>query len=151
MSNLDFSKLTPFTIPEESPGFLLWKASTLWRRAIEASLNSLHLTHPQFVVLATIGWLTKEKKHVRQIEIAKQAGLDPNTTSQILDGLQTKKLITRKKREDERSKYPILTELGIEILKKAFPAIESVNHSFFSKVPYKELDFLTTLQKLVSS
>jgi len=149
MSKLEFSKLSPYKAPEESPGFLLWKVSTLWRRAIEASLKPLDLTHPQFVVLAAIGWLTRTKPLVRQIEIARQAGLDANTTSQILKGLQKKKWITRDQAGDERSKYPSLTPAGKEVLKKAFPAVEGVNAVFFGRINCKEDSFLDALQYLV--
>ena len=149
MSKLEFSKLSPYKAPEESPGFLLWKVSTLWRRAIETSLKPLDLTHPQFVVLAAIGWLTKTKPLVRQIEIARQAGLDVNTTSQILRGVEKKKWITRSQAGDERSKYPKLTAAGQAVLKKAFSAVEEVNATFFGRVNCKEDGFLCALQRLI--
>lgn len=53
----------------------------------------MNLTHPQFVVLATLGWLTRTGDRVTQAAVGKMAGLDPNTTSQILKGLEQKGLI----------------------------------------------------------
>jgi hypothetical protein len=56
---INFNEMSIHPSAEESPGFLLWRVSTLWRRAIEAILKPLGLTHPQFVVLATTAWLTR--------------------------------------------------------------------------------------------
>ncbi|HXF29104.1 MAG TPA: MarR family transcriptional regulator, partial [Chlamydiales bacterium] len=135
--------------PEESPGYLLWKVSALWRRAIEAVLRPLGLTHPQFVILAAIGWLTRQPKEVRQIEIARFAGLDPNTTSQILRSLQTKKLI-RREISDGRSKSPSLTAVGSALLQKALPAVEKADSAFFQRVDGKKTVFILALQILQS-
>lgn len=145
---IDFNRISVHKKPEASPGFLLWRVSTLWRRAIEAVLTPLDLTHPQFVVLATIGWLTKEGKKVNQAEIARQAALDPNTTSQILRSLQAKKLIKRKHSVDERSKSPELTDLGRDSLAKALPEVEKADAKFFAALNLKESGLLTALQAL---
>jgi len=146
---LDFSRLTPHRGPEESSGFLLWKVSTLWRRAIEEALDPLGLTHPQFVILASIGWFTSEGEQACQAKIGKHAGLDPNTTSQILRGLQSKQLIDRLRSSDERSKHPVLTPAGAAILTRSFPAIEQVNAKFFASMDTTERPLiLNTLRKL---
>lgn len=138
------------TGPEESPGYLLWKVSTLWRRSIEAALKPLGLTHPQFVILAAIGWLNEQAKKgsgfIRQIEIARFSGLDPNTTSQILKSLHTKQLI-QVKAQDGRSKSPTLTEKGALLLKKAMPVVEQKDHEFFTPINPKK-SFLSALKAL---
>ena len=150
MTQFDFAKSSHFSTPEESPGFLLWRASTLWRRTIESVLKPLGLTHPQFVILATVGWLTKNGEKASQIEISKQAGLDPNTTSQILRSLETKKLIERVHAKDERSKHPSLTSLGNKTLAKALPAVEMADSQFFSSVNLYKMKAINVLQKLAN-
>ncbi len=130
--------------PEDSPGYLLWKVSSIWRRKIESVLKPLGLTHPQFVLLASIGWLSA-KGPVKQVEIGRFAGLDPNTTSQVLRSLKTKKLIEIVA-SDGRSKSPVLTNDGKQLLKQAMPAVEKEDKLFFSKVSSKEL--LQSLHKL---
>ena len=129
---IDFTTISAYHAPEESPGFLLWRVSTLWRRAIEMVLKPLGLTHPQFVILATVGWLTKNGEKATQIAISRQAGLDPNTTSQVLRGLQAKKLIERS--EGGRDKYPVLTKSGTLSLQKALPAVERADKEFFAHI-----------------
>lgn len=148
MTQFDFDLSSEFHTPEESPGFLLWRASTLWRRAIESVLKPLELTHPQFVILATVGWLTRTGEKASQIEISRQAGLDPNTTSQILRSLEAKDLIKRSHSKDERSKYPILTSFGTKSLAEALPAVEKADAQFFASVNLYELKAIKALQKL---
>lgn len=148
MSKVDFNTLSAHSSAEESPGFLLWRVSTLWRRAIEEVLKPLDLTHPQFVILATTGYLTRSGARVSQAEIGRYAALDPNTTSQILRSLEGKGLIERSHRPDERTKCPLLTTQGVKSLKKALPAVEQADALFFSQVRLKETTLLTALKEL---
>lgn len=145
---VDFDKVSAHNTPEESPGYLLWRVSTRWRRAIESVLKPLKLTHPQFVVLAVNGWLTRTGEQVSQAEIARNAGLDPNTTSQILRSLEAKGLIERPRSTDERSKYPTLTEKGKQLLVKALPAVERADAKFFAGLDLKKTEMLAALQIL---
>ncbi|MBS0605491.1 MAG: MarR family transcriptional regulator [Parachlamydiales bacterium] len=148
MRKVNFETISSHRSAEESPGFLLWRASTLWRRAIEDVLKPLGLTHPQFVVLATVGWLTRTGNKVTQVEIGKQAALDPNTTSQILKGLEAKGLVERLRLTDERSKHSTLTRTGVDKLKQALPAVEKADAAFFSEVSPLKPEMLKVLQNL---
>ncbi len=129
---VDFNKMSVHATAEESPGFLLWQISTLWRRKIEAVLKPLGLTHPQFVILATIGWLTREGGRATQAAISRHAALDPNTISQIVRGLETKGLVERQKVKT-LSKYPLLTKKGASALAEAMPLVEGVDALFFGQ------------------
>lgn len=143
-------KLSIHDIPKQSPGFLLWHVSTSWRNSIESVLKILELTHPQFVVLATLGWLTKDGSLVTQIAIGKMAGLDPNTNSQVIKGLEQKKLIKRVQSSDGRAKNVSLTTSGSNILNQAMPAVENADSHFFNLLSAKELNLLIqTFQKLL--
>lgn len=148
--NINFKEISVHSGPESSPGFLLWTVSTTWRSSIEAVLKQFDLTHPQFVVLATLGWLTKDGGLVTQAIIGKMAGLDPNTTSQIIKGLEQKELIKRQQSSDGRAKNPLLTRKGSETLVKALPAVEKQDTQFFDSLSAKEKQNLMVLfQKLV--
>jgi DNA-binding MarR family transcriptional regulator len=127
----NFKEISIHEGPKQSPGFLLWHISTSWRSAIEAVLKTFSLTHPQFVVLATTGWLTRNGKLTTQAAIGKMAGLDPNTTSQIIKGLEQKKLIKRDKSSDGRAKNVSLTSNGTKTLSRAMPAVEEADAKFF--------------------
>lgn len=147
--HLNFKQLSVHEAPERSPGFLLWHISTSWRTAIEKVLKLMHITHPQFVVMATLGWLTKDGARVTQAAIGKMAGLDPNTTSQIIKGLENKELIRREQSIDGRAKNPVLTPTGNMVLMKALPAVEAADAEFFAGLKLKEMEHLLGMfQKL---
>lgn len=136
--NVNFKEISVHDTPDRSPGFLLWHVSTAWRGSIELMLKSMGLTHPQFVILATLGWLTRKGDRVTQAVVGKMAGLDPNTVSQIIRGLEQKELIMREKSTDGRAKNPILTMRGSDMLKKAMPAVETKDAEFFQNLTLEE-------------
>lgn len=145
MNKINFKEISVHSGPERSPGFLLWHISTSWRGSIEAVLKGLSLTHPQFVVLAALGWLTKNGDLVTQAALGKMAGLDPNTTSQIIKGLEQKALIMRAPSSDGRVKNPLLTAKGRDILTEALPAVEAQDAQFFAHLNEKEKEQLLHL------
>ena len=148
--SVNFKEISVHETPDLSPGFLLWHVSTAWRGSIELLLKSIGLTHPQFVILATLGWLTRKGDRVTQAAIGKMAGLDPNTVSQIIRGLEKKNLITREQSSDGRAKNPILTIKGSDTLKKAVPAVETQDAEFFSHLTRDETTCMIGIfQKLI--
>lgn len=149
-AKLNFKKISIHEGPKQSPGFLLWHISTSWRSRIEAVLKTFGLTHPQFVVLAATGWLTRNGDFVSQAVIGRAAGLDPNTNSQILKGLENKSLIKRDQSSDGRAKNVSLTIKGVEILNQALPAVEKADAKFFKSLTNDESNSLADLfQKLI--
>jgi DNA-binding MarR family transcriptional regulator len=128
---VDWSRTTRFAGPEDSPGFLLWQVSSAWRRAIEQALAPLGLTHPQFVALACLGWLTRDGAPVVQATLGRQMRTDPNTVSQILRGLEARGLVTRERGVDDRTRRPKLTADGARMVAEAVPRVEAVDASFF--------------------
>ncbi len=148
---LDFEKISVHDVPERSPGFLLWHISTAWRGSIEAVLKDLGLTHPQFVVLATLGWLTRNGDLVTQRDVGALAGLDPNTVSQIIGGLEKKEWIKRAASSDARAKNPQLTPRGRELLASALPAVERADHRFFEILSAQELKNLVALFQKITN
>ncbi len=134
---------------EENPGFLLWQVSTLWSRSTAAALKPLGLTHPQFVILATLDWL--KDKGVSEEEIGRRVVLDPKMTSHLLRSLQVKGLIEPSTSIDEKSKYPLLTASGAELLAKALPIVDSADTAFFASIDLKTSKMVATLQLLAGA
>lgn len=119
--------------PEESSGFLLWQVTNLWQREIKKALEQYNITHSQFVLMASIHWLTLHKQEVTQIILSSHTKIDPMTTSTVLRTLQKKDLITRQEHvTDTRAKIVVLTEAGKEITKKAIVTVEAFDKKFFS-------------------
>jgi len=132
VKTVKWKKISRFKGPEQSPGFLLWQVSTEWRRQIEAGLATVGLTHPQFVLLANVGWLTSKGQQVTQVELARHCKTDINMTSQILRTLERKGYIQRLPcKEDERSKLPHITKSGVQLIEKSIPLVESIDEKFF--------------------
>lgn len=146
----NFKEISVYEGPKQSPGFLLWHISTSWRSSIETALKTFGLTHPQFVILATTGWLTRNGDLTTQAAIGKMAGLDPNTTSQIIKGLEQKELIKRDKSSDGRAKNVSLTSHGTTTLGRAMPAVEETDAEFFNILTEQEAkNLLRMFQKLI--
>ncbi len=103
------------------------------------------------MVLATTGWLTRNGELATQAAIGKMAGLDPNTTSQIIRGLEKKELIKREASSDGRAKNTKPTTQGTELLTQALPAVEQEDSKFFKVLSPQELEKLVRIfQKIMS-
>lgn len=129
---IDWKKASRFAVPEESAGYLLWQVSHLWQRRVEAALVELNITHLQFVLLAGIGWLTREGNLVTQVQLAEFCKIDVMQTSQVARKLAVKKLVKRAAHpSDTRAKVLTLTPIGEITLHQALPIIERLDAEFF--------------------
>jgi DNA-binding MarR family transcriptional regulator len=126
---------SPFSVSsaDDSPGFLLWQVTTLWQRVMRAALKPYDLTHVQFVLLASLGWLGRTEKSVTQVMLARHAKLDVMMTSQVLRTLEKKCLLTRKPHPvDPRANALNLTRRGYGIFVNALRAVEQADKKFFA-------------------
>ncbi|WKK75258.2 MarR family transcriptional regulator [Marivirga salinae] len=122
-----------FKSPNESPGYLLANLTLLWQRKQKKILDPLNLTHTQFVLLASLGWLSRENDFVTQVDIANQGNADRMMVSKVLRTLEEKKFIHRQEHPtDTRAKVIKLTNEGAEILQKALIVVENTDIEFFS-------------------
>ena len=146
------SKDNTFSVetPEDSSGFLLWQVTNLWQREIKKALEPHGLTHSQFVLMASIHWLTLHKQEVTQILLSSHTKIDPMTTSTVLRTLQAKGLLQRQEHQtDTRAKTVGLTEQGKKIIKVAVKTVESFDKSFFSILGNKTKTFNEQLVSLL--
>ncbi len=137
---------------EESSGFLLWQVTNLWQREIKKALEPFGLTHSQFVLMASIHWLTLQNENVTQILLSSHTKIDPMTTSTVLRTLQTKGLLQRQEHlTDTRAKTVGLTDGGKKIIKQAVKTVESFDKTFFAtlrnKTPMFNEQLLTLLKQ----
>jgi MarR family transcriptional regulator, organic hydroperoxide resistance regulator len=148
MKNSDFS----FEKAEESTGFLLWQVTNLWQREIRKALEEYELTHSQFVLLASIHWLSLSKQSVTQVLLSSHTKIDPMTTSTVLRTLQTKGLIKRQEHKtDTRAKTVGLTKTGLEVLKQAIKTVEQFDKQFFGTLGNQTKDFNRKLTALLEN
>lgn len=120
---------------EDSPGFLLWQVTNMWQREIKKVLEKYDLTHSQFVLMASIHWLTLHKQEVTQVLLSSHTKIDPMSTSTVLRSLQAKGLLQRQEHAtDTRAKTVGLTDEGKKLVKQAIRSVESMDHSFFESL-----------------
>ena len=120
--------------------------SLLSHKRLEDDLDKLGLTPPQFYVLATIGYAGG----LPFGEIGAKMMVTVSNLTGIVDRLEEKKLVSRRRDEnDRRVVHVVLTEKGAKLYKNTIPFFEkSIAHIFSSldKPQQKELSVL--LRKL---
>ena len=120
-----------------------------WHFTIKQALKELNLTHPQFVVLASLAYLSQHDNEVTQVMISKLSGIDVMTVSQILSLLEKRGFVERKEHSrDTRAKAVLLNVKGSEILQTAVPLIEQIDELFFGKLDNNEEQFKHFLVRL---
>ena len=140
-----------FKTPEESPGFLLWQLTNHWQRLQRQALAKLGITHAQFVVLATMLWLsTTGKNEISQKTISELTNIDKMSMSDLVVLLSRKKLVKREKSKiDGRAFSLSLTDKGKKITLKAVPIVEKIDMDFFNHKTHNLAQFHDILKKLI--
>lgn len=116
--------------PLESPGFLLWHATLRWQRLVSASLHPFALSHVQFVVLASVWWLTNSTDPPSQVRLAQHAGTNVRLTSQVVRKLEARGLIThRRDGVDTRIKRLAITAAGTALTLEAIRVVEATDRT----------------------
>lgn len=119
----------------ESTGFLFMRAYNHWHTRVKQALQGIDLTHPQFVVLTAVGYLSQSSEEVFQVTIANFSDMDVMTVSQVLKLLEKKALIWRTvaKMIHVQKQFHSLT-LVRRNLKSHFRLLKILIQSFFSNV-----------------
>ena len=139
-----------FNNPDDSPGYLLWQLTTCWQRKLKRELDKLDITHTQFVLLASLAWLSKKKEAVTQVDIATESKTDRMMVSKVLRTLQSKGLINRQEHAtDTRAKTVSLTQQGALIIQQALIVVEQVDVDFFAILEDQLPGFNHNMLKLI--
>ncbi len=130
---------------EKNTGYILWRVANCWNRKIEKGLSPLNISQVQFILMAGLDRFTQNKCYVRQQDLSKYCHTDINVTSQALRKLESKGMVERVYRKgNNKSRYPVLTDLGKATLVKAHE-ISKIAHTEFFKEDGNQLN-----QKLAS-
>ena len=139
---------TQFDRAEDSPGFMLWRVSNLWQRHIKAALEPLEITHVQFVLLASLAWLSRGNQPLNQAQLAAHVGIDVMMTSQVLRALEAKGLVQRiPDPADARAFHLSLSKQGLKVANQAVLLVEEADRAFFARADSPET-LLKSLKQL---
>ena len=134
---------------EASTGLLFIRVYNKWHSIITQELRKLGITHPQFVILTTLNFLSQSDNNVTQVSIAKLADMDVMSVSQIIRGLEKKDFIKRTTNpEDSRANSVILLPKGQEMVRVALPVVEKIDDEFFGILQEHETIFRKYLNQL---
>ena len=134
-------------------GYTMMKAAQVWRTEVGIALRSSQLTVPQFFVLMALyrparhGWAEP-----RQAEVGLQLGMDANTISQIVRGLETRGLLTRPPHPlDRRARALSLTEAGLGLARDSSAIVRGINDLFFGVIAREQRAALTEILETLTT
>ena len=132
-------------------GYALLHAAQTWRTEATAVLKPHGLTVPQFLVVMA---LYRQARHgwdpLTQAEVAARLGMDANTASQIVRGLERRNILNRGSHPtDARARALALTDAGLDTARAASADARRLNDTYFSVVsPTQLADLGRTLEIL---
>ncbi len=142
---------TGFNSAQESLGFLLWRASNKLQRKHRAVLKDFDLTPSQFSVLATLAYLEKPGKTLRQSALSDYTQTDKMLISDLIKTLAAKKYVGKKPDPDDARAFLVtITQAGLDRVNGAISVVEAVDQQFFSQIA-ERADLLRILQTLASN
>lgn len=131
---------------KETMGYLLKRAWTVLANAIDQELSPYGLTFPQFVILVRL----KEGECSTAAELAREVCTDTGAMTRMLDRLECKGVIRRKRSSaDRRVVNLVFTESGRAVVDKVPVAAVNVLNRYFSDFTAEELTILESLLKRI--
>ena len=134
-------------------GYTLMHAAQTWRTEATTVLKPHGLTVPQFlVVMALYRQARHEWAPLSQVDITTQLGMDANTTSQIVRGLERRGILHRTAHPDDaRARALTLTPAGLETCRNASADARGLNDTYFSVISAEQLAALGQTLEILST
>jgi len=143
---------TRFDEADESAGLLLWQVTNRWQAAQRAVLKPFGLTHVQFVLLASLAWLSSDDPSaapVSQRVLADHAATDPMMTSQVVRALEAKEWLTREPHPGDGRAFALrISPTGLALVQRAVAAVERCDEDFFGPLGARGRAFRVALLTL---
>src|SRR4051812_36015169 len=135
---------------DKNPAYQMWLASNAWQRVVRKTLEPFHLTHVQFVLLASADVLGEGSSCVTQAQVARFAATDENMTSQVIRSLADRELLVRAEHPtDARARCLELTPEGHRLLMEAKAAMLPARDKFFAPLGDRAADLAKLLSEIV--
>jgi DNA-binding MarR family transcriptional regulator len=128
--------------PQESVGFQFWKLHQKWQKYADKALKPYHITHTQFVMMASIAWFEEQGIQPSQAQVTQLMNMDKMAFSKAVRQLEARGLVKRKQsKKDARIKALSLTKKALIIMPQAILAIESVDKEVFNMLGERKQTF----------
>lgn len=115
--------------PGPTPGYLVWRLANKWRVAVDRAVAPLGLTHAQYVLLASLYGMRRERRDERpsQRQLADRTGLEALYVSKLARVLEPAGLIARTRDpRDPRAVQLDLTEQGRIVTRQAITVVQDL-------------------------
>ncbi len=128
-------------------GFLLGRAARLCRDYFDALTEPLGIHGRHFSVLAVLG----EEKPLSQVEMSERLGIDRNTMVLLLDDLEERGLVTRRRDPRDRRAHRVsLTDAGRDVLVQSTALARRTNDEVFAPLsPDERIHLHVLLSRLL--
>lgn len=133
-------------LPGGGLGHALLDAAAAWRAELADALAPLGVTPPQFLVLAALLHRhSRNRPPLIQRDLAERTGMDVNTVSQVVRGLEGRGLVERARHpEDTRAVVLGLTPAGLDLSREAAREARALNRRYFAGVDAAHLHGVLT-------
>jgi DNA-binding MarR family transcriptional regulator len=116
------------------PAYLLYKAGIYAQKAFDEAFGAVGLNAREFLVLS---FATTEP--LSQQDIARRLTIDPTVVVGLVDELERRRLIRRRRDPDDRRRYLLeVTDTGAEVLAKAERAATEATQSFLDPLDKRQ-------------
>lgn len=121
-------------LPGGGLGYALAAAAHEWRAELAEALADVAVTPSQFFILASLLHSHRRGSEApTQRRLAELSGMDPNTASQVLRGLERRGIVSRTRRaQDSRSVAVELSADGLELAWLCAGRARALNREFFA-------------------
>ncbi len=133
-------------------GYALMHAAQTWRTEATAVLKPHGLTVPQFLVVMALYRQSRHGDPFTQTQVAHRLGMDANTASQIVTGLDRRGILARAPHPvDARARILTLTPDGFERARRASADARALNDRYFAVITPQQLADLETTLTILST
>jgi len=134
---------------EKNLGLLIWQVSNYWQSKLRKILKNYNLTLNEYLVLQTINDLSIINKDFSQKMISNFSSIDNSVVSVTLKLLESKNLISRINKTDNRKKNIKILDIGNNLFNKIYPKIMEEEKIIFDKLQSENYNFINSLKLIL--
>ena len=137
------------SLSEKKIGLLIWQVSNFWQSNLRKILKNYNLTLNEYLILESIKRLQQNKNEIAQNKISIYAGIDISVASVTFKLLESKKLIVRIIKKDNRKKIIEMLVSGNNLYNKISPLVLEKEKNIFDKLQNESNNFTNSLKLIL--